>query len=76
MERWLSQPSLSGLLGTVVASLSIAVLFFIRQLSKDSKKSPEDGKALLKELLEGFELEVPEELQETPNNIIKTIKTP
>ncbi len=76
MERWLSQPSLSGLLGTVVASLSIGTLFLIRQLSKDSKKNHQDDKALLKELLEGFGLEVPEELQDTHNNIIETIKTP
>ena len=46
-------------------------IFLIRQNSKQPQK-PSKSKALLKELLEGFGLEVPRELE---GAVVKSIKT-
>ena len=41
----------------------------------DPRKKAEEDKALLKELLEGFGLEVPAELKKPGDSLIKSIKT-
>ena len=56
---------------------SIATVFFIaKQLSNEPHKKAEADKALLKELLEGFGLEVPSELQDEKAAVVKSIKLP
>ena len=77
MEDWLYQMPLVGLVGAVVvAALVSGVIFIAKQFLQDPKKKAVADKVLLKELLEGFGLEVPEELNESETPVIKPIKTP
>ena len=77
MELWLFQlPSqniflvISGLIG----ALSVFAVFMKKQNSQEGKKV-QANKALLKQLLEGFGLEVPAELNETAGAVIESSKT-
>ena len=65
-----------GIIAAVVAVLSVIAALFVRQISNDPKKKAQGDRALLKELLEGFGLEVPAELNEPEGTVIKTIETP
>ena len=61
----------------LVAILAAALGFVIaKQVVNDPKKKALEDKVLLKELLEGFGLEVPSELKEAESGVIKSIKTP
>ena len=62
----------------VIGSIFVCVLcvyFFYRKFSQNKNKSISD-KLLLKQLLEGFGLEVPSELEEEAVSVIKSIKHP
>ncbi len=62
------------LLGAVIAFIFALIggaAFFIKQVTSHPKRKAIEDKALLKELLEGFGLEVPDELQEAKSNVIK-----
>ena len=76
MEGWLYQLLIVGLLGSIAVALVLGGFFWAKQLANDPKKKAVADKALLKELLEGFGLEVPAELNEHEGNVIKSIKAP
>ena len=65
-----------GLISAGLAVIAIAAVFIAKQSLIDPKKKEQEDKALLKELLEGFGLEVPSELNEPERTLIKPIKTP
>ena len=74
MEGVLVGLPLPGLIG-LVSAVSIAVGFSVaKQFLNDPIKKAQEDKVLLKELLEGFELEIPSELKEVDGNVIKPIK--
>ncbi len=76
MDFWRSQFLAEvGFLLAFLAVSSITALYFARQYLNDPKKKSAQDKALLKELLEGFGLEIPSELKDTDPTVIKTIKT-
>ena len=77
MGPWLTQltPG-NGVTFVVIAFLALTTIFLTKQIIKMPKKKGAQGKALLKELLEGFGLEVPAELNEQEVNVIKQIETP
>ncbi len=77
MEFWLfGLPPLIGVLGLIalVAVVAVVLAFFLNQGSYGLKKSQEN-KILLKQLLEGFGLEVPSELKDPEGAVIKSSKT-
>ena len=65
------------LLVALVSSLGLLLIIlkglFFKQLSKSNNKS-RANKLLLKELLEGFGLEVPSELAELEGTVLNSIK--
>ena len=71
--------SLSTMIVTVAALVFLAVITSI-VLTVQGLKNPElkaaSDRALLKELLEGFELEIPSELNEPNVTVVKQVKTP
>ncbi len=75
-EDLLYHPTVLGLIGAALAAVAVITVFVGKQIFTDSKKKSADDKALLKELLEGFGLEVPAELKESEITVIKPIKTP
>ena len=74
-----SSPYLSSFLAwTIPAAFFVAVTLFFsfRRNAGDPKMKFQDDRALLKELLEGFGLEVPNELKNNNSTVIKSIKSP
>ena len=76
METSLSQLiiwfcAISALIGLFI----IAVSTFNQKILKTKNKAP-DSKELLKDLLEGFGLEVPAELNDSDSTAVNSIKTP
>ena len=62
----------------IIGGISFFIIFkvfFAKQFSRLQNKS-QDNKLLLKQLLEGFGLEVPSELNEAETPVVKTIKGP
>ena len=57
-----------------VALIIVITLFTLRLFSKNNTK-PNSNKLMLKKLLEGFDLELPEELKEIDGHVVKTIKS-
>ena len=76
VELLLNQLLLVSLVGAVLALLTVALVLWSKQVWHDPKKKAEEDKALLKELLEGFGLEIPAELQDQEATVIKSIKSP
>ena len=76
MDRLLSQfpLALSSIIG-LIAFLFLYKVFIAPQILKWQNKT-QSNKLLLKELLEGFGLEVPSELNETDVSTVKSIKGP
>ena len=75
MDRLLTHPSfLIGIVGGLIITGALSALFFIKKIFKFQKKDLDD-RALLKELLEGFGLEIPPELDEPEATVIKSIKS-
>ena len=77
MEFWLSQIPLGLAVVVLIGSFSAIaakVALFSRQATK-GEKTAEQNKVLLKQLLEGFGLEVPAELNEPESAVVKSIKT-
>ncbi len=76
MEGW----SLQGMvifLGSVAVATSMVFLFYkFKRITLNPKKKSEADRLLLKQLLEGFGLEVPSELNENETGVIKSIKAP
>jgi len=58
----------------LVFALAIAPAFAVRKFLKNPIHKAKDNKALLKELLEGFELEIPSELEESEFKGVKSLK--
>ena len=58
----------------VALVISLALVLMTKQDSKDGK-SAQENKVLLKQLLEGFGLEIPAELKEPEGVVMKSIKT-
>ena len=75
IDRLLYQFPLSVVIGILMAACAVALGFVAKQFLNDPLKKAQDDKVLLKELLEGFGLEVPAELKEADGNVIKPIKT-
>ncbi len=61
-------------LSFVIGPMVVATVLFSRQLPKGGKKSQEN-RVLLRQLLENFDLEIPDELNESDENIVRPIKT-
>ena len=76
MDRLFSQIplALSSIIG-LIAFLFLYKAFIAPQILKWQNKG-QSNKLLLKELLEGFGLEVPSELNETDVSTVKSIKGP
>ena len=53
----------------------MAIGFLAKQILTDPNKKAEEDKALLKELLEGFGLELPPELKEQEAKVMNSINT-
>ena len=68
--------SLTGVIAVLAVFVTIGAAFLVKQFSKDPKKKASEDKALLKELLEGFGLEVPAELNEQNGTVVNSIKRP
>ena len=75
MEGLLLRLPLLGVIGSALAGISLASVLFVRQSAQDSKKKAKEDRALLKDLLEGFGLEVPSELGDSEVKVMKSIKT-
>ncbi len=67
---------INGLLLTILAFLSTIAVLFAKQILSDPRKKTRGDKVLLKELLEGFGLEIPSELKDSESSAIKSIKSP
>ncbi len=76
MERWLPELPHLVLWSAIIFGLSLGLALLSRQILNDPRKKAEEDKALLKQLLEGFGLEIPPELHETEAKVIKSIKVP
>ena len=74
MENLLSQSPLVGFIAVIVVAITVALVLFRRPLLTDSKSKAQEDKILLRKLLEGFGLEIPEELREQEGSVIKSIK--
>ena len=74
MEVGIAHPVFIGLIAAGLAIVAFLLAFLGKQIFNDPKKKAEDDKALLKELLEGFGLDIPVELQEAEGNVIKPMK--
>tara|TARA_B100000700_G_scaffold328035_1_gene444478 strand:+ start:2583 stop:2810 length:228 start_codon:yes stop_codon:yes gene_type:complete len=74
MDSWIDRLSIATVSVALISAITLLLLFFVNQFFKAPKKNIAD-KALLRELLESFDLEVPPELNETDPNVIKSIKT-
>ena len=65
---------------TTIAGVGFLVFLASIVLMVQGSKNPElkaaSDRALLKELLEGFELEIPSELNDPNATVVKQIKTP
>ena len=76
MERLFTQLPIGIIFISVVLPLFVVAIFFItKQFTKGLNKGDAD-KLLLKQLLEGFGLEVPPELNEREVPVIESIKGP
>ncbi len=76
MGQWLPEPPLLiSLISAGVAALALGAFLFYKQATTTDQKG-KANKELLKQLLEGFGLEIPAELNEEEGNVIKTIKSP
>tara|TARA_Y100001968_G_scaffold301689_1_gene314198 strand:- start:4383 stop:4613 length:231 start_codon:yes stop_codon:yes gene_type:complete len=62
-------------IGAILVFLIIAAFFFNQKILKTKNKAP-DSKELLKDLLEGFGLEVPAELIDSESTAVNSIKAP
>ncbi len=67
MELWLF------VLAALVISITIVLM---TKRDPKQEKSSQENKVLLKQLLEGFGLEVPAELKELEQAVMKSIKSP
>ncbi len=75
MEGLLYQLPLPWLIGTFAAVSAAAVFFAFKQFFNDPNKKAQEDKILLRELLEGFGLEVPAELKEIDGKVIESMKS-
>ena len=76
MGQWLTEPPiLISLISAGVAAIALGAFLFYKQFITSGDKG-KANKELLKQLLEGFGLEIPAELNEEEGNVIKTIKSP
>ncbi len=75
MEGLLLRLPLLGVVGSALAGISIVSVLLAKQASNDPQKKAENDRVLLKELLEGFGLDVPKELEDSEAQAIKSIKT-
>ena len=62
-------------IGTFFVISIVISIFVAKQIFRPQNKN-QDDKLLLKQLLEGFGLDVPPELNEIDPNVIKSIKAP
>ncbi len=60
----------------LVALAFTTVIVLMTKPEPKVDKSQEENKELLKELLEGFGLDLPAELKEAQPSVVKSIKTP
>ncbi len=65
-----------GLWGIIIGVVTAVVVFIAKQLLNDPKKKAQEDKALLKELLESFGLEIPAELEDSEGTVMKSIEGP
>ncbi len=60
----------------VIGALALAaVILLVAKSDSRPEKSTQANKALLKHLLEGFGLEIPDELREQEEAVVRSIKT-
>ncbi len=78
MEGWFYQFPLLVFIGAVLVVLmtSLGFVFLAKQFFNGSKKKSVEDRLLLRQLLEGFGLEVPAELKEVDGSVINTIEAP
>ena len=70
MESLLTRYPYIGLIGVIFLGLAVSIASFSKYFINDSRKKAEDDKALLKQLLEGFGLDIPSELQDPQSKVI------
>ena len=71
MEPLLTRYPYIGLIGATFFGLTVSVAFLSKHFFNDSRKKVDDNKALLKQLLERFGLDIPSELQEPETKVVK-----
>ena len=76
MEPLFTRYPYIGLIGVIFFGLTVSLAFLSKYFLNDSRKKANDDKALLKQLLEDFGLDIPSELQDPESKVIKSIKTP
>ncbi len=76
MDSWTYQLTSLGILTLLLGVLVLGLTFAVKRGFNDPKKKTALNKALLKELLERFGLELPSELKEEESNVINSIKAP
>ena len=76
MQPLLTRYPYIGFIGVIFFGLTVSLAFLSKYFFNDSRKKIDDDKALLKQLLEGFGLDVPSELREPESKVIKSIKMP
>ena len=62
-------PKISLITSAITASM-ITMTFWVKQMINDPNRKAREDKALLKQLLEGFGLEIPQELKELDEPVI------
>mgnify|MGYP001378955464 CR=1 FL=1 len=66
---------LIGTIAMVSAAFATTAIFKTNNVLKNTNKKLKDNKALLKELLEGFGLEIPSELHQASDTSINQLKS-
>ena len=64
----------AGLVALVGLVVSISATFFVKQFSNAPIKKAQEDKALLKQLLEEFGLDVPPELNQPNETMVNSVK--
>ncbi len=75
IDRLPQNASIYGLITALITAFIMAIGFLAKQILTDPNKKAEEDKALLKELLEGFGLELPPELKEQEAKVMNSINT-
>ncbi len=72
-EDFFYQWSLLGGIGLTFAGVTTVLCLARQFITTDPRRKIEQDKILLKELLEGFGLEIPAELEESEGTVVKSL---